>query len=359
MADQKQNENDIIIKDQDGTYKVLRDGKFVPLEGAPTQASAAPAAPLPTSMPPVKPATPLSFKPLTTPQPIKPATAPIQPPKLTPTAPQAGGELRGFADAELQKQAESFVGKSGVTFASGEVRSRTIKAVIAHIKGVRKPFDTRETLTRSVQAGGAGLADDEARRVLTAAGVQTMAGDEGVQPIAKPQNPVSKPMRPIGGEIITPARISKPMLGVSPEQPYFPLTPTSQAAPFAQVTKPAPVLPVRPAVSDIARPLRSVGGPVDELGYDLVTWRRLAPNPLDRVKKIETQLDVLEQDGYAVRLQGVNAWRNSEVVTLYLAAGRKALEDSQSLAELLGQGGTDRLSFQEWQAVNEVNARLL
>ncbi len=364
MADIKHqhNDSDIIIKDQDGTYKILRDGKFVPLDQGEATAHGlsnegpkrAPDAVKPAPQP-VRPAAP---QPIAPQQPVSAAKPIPVAPKSSKPMPSAGGEVRGFADQDLQKKAEEMVGKSGVTFASGEIRGRVVKALIAHIKGIRKPFETKGNLVKPVQEGGAGLSESEASRILSAAGAPTssVATPSGVSPITRPENPVAKPVhQPVGKEISAPARVAFNQLAAGADAPYFPLN--NAAKPM---TKPLqPVVSARPAVSDIARPARAIGGPVDELAYDLSTWRRLAPNPLDRVKKIETHLDLLEQDGFGERLKGVAAWRNSQVVSLYLSSGKKSLEENHPLAALLAEGGPDRLSVQEWQAVNTLNSRLL
>lgn len=344
MADIKHqhNDNDIIIKDQDGSYKILRDGKFVPLDQGEAKAHGIDAT-----------------GPKRAPDAVKPPTKPVSPPVTKSTAPsparpQASGEVRGFADQDLQKQAEQYLGKSSVTFASGEIRGRVINALIPHLKGIRKPYETKANLMKPVREGGAGLSDAEASRILSAAGVVSVAPATGVRPVSRPQNPVSKPMgQPVGKEISAPARVAFNQLSAGADAPYFPLKSAPSILPTSK-----PAVTSRPAVSDIVRPSRAVGSPVDELGYDLATWRRLGANPADRIKKIETQLDLLEQDGYAERLKGIASWRHSEVVSLYLSSGKKSLEEDQPLSQILGDGGTNMLSLQEWLAVNTLDSRL-
>jgi hypothetical protein len=345
MADIKHqhNDNDIIIKDQDGSYKILRDGKFVPLDQGEAKAHGLDASSGPKRAPDaVKPTTPVAPK----------TAAPVQSEQKRPPA---SGEVRGFADQDLQKQAELYLGKSGVTFASGEIRGRAIKALIPHLKGIRKPYETKANLVKSVQEGGVGLSESEADRLLSAAGVMISTPKSAVKPVSRPANPVAKPMRQaVGKEISAPARVAFNQLSAGEDTPYFPLKPTSSVIPTSK-----PAVTARPAVSDIVRPSRAVGGPVDELGYDLTTWRRLGTNPVDRIKKIESQLDLLEQDGYAQRLKGIASWRHSEVVSLYLSSGKKSLEEGQPLQQLLGEGNANMLSMQEWLAVNTLDSRLM
>ncbi len=381
MADEnkhKHQDNDIIIRDQDGTYKILREGKFVPLDevkDAPSagdvgpkrapdakpasqpmqpramaSAPAAPGRPAAPSMPstpavPAKPAAQSAQPVISRPQPPQPAPQPSTPP------------VRGMADQELLAKADVIINKSGITFASGEVRGRVAKALVAHLKQVRKPFETRQNLMKDIRDGGAGLSEQDVAGIMQAAGTAPEQPSNGVRPVTKPENPISKPMTstmaPVGKEIGMPAKVALDKAAAA-DVPYFPISPQASKQAFSLPSAAAP----RPMLSDIQKPSRPIGGPVDELAYDLATWRRLAPNPADRVKKIEANLDLLEQDGYAQRLRGIQAWRSSDVMKAYLLAAKQSLEDSKPMQEMLGGGGASQLSWDEWQAVAELNERI-
>lgn len=364
MADvnkQTKNDNDIIIRDQDGTYKILREGKFVPLDdakSASTVASTSDTGPkrAPDAMP--KPPAP---KPVT----AWPSSSEVMASKPTPaTAPKSPAmpiqpPVRGMADQELMSQADTFITKSGVTFASGEIRSRVAKALVAHIKQVRKPFETRESLLKPIADGGAGLSAQEVENIMKAAGdTSATAPKPSVQPVTRPQNPIVKPTPsgkvPVGKEIGAPASVALNTM-VAGDAPYFKVTPEQAKQAFSLPSVSAP----RPAMADVQKPMRAIGGPVDELAYDLVTWRRMAPNPQDRIKKTEAQLDLLEQDGYTQRLRGILSWRSSDVMRLYLLAAKQSLEDGKPLPQMLSVGGSGQLSWDEWQAVAELNERLM
>ncbi len=363
-TNKQKHDNDIIIRDQDGTYKILREGKFVPLDDAQPIPAAAPKAVAPVAPAPVRPVAPAA----PTPRPVaaapvapKPVVAPAPTPK--PIDPKANQPLpstppvRGLADEALLGQANTIIGKSGLMFASGEIRNRVAKSLVAHLKQVRKPFETRQNLMKAVGDGGAGLTEPETNAIMNAAGAPGEAPPATVRPVTRPENPMVKPMPSngvaIGKEISTPARLALDKMAAA-DAPYFQVTPQQAKQAFSLPSVSAP----RPAMSDVQKPSRAIGGPVDELGYDLMTWRRLAANPQDRIKKIEAQLDLLEQDGYPQRLRGLMSWRSSDVTKLYLAAAKQSLEENKPLQQLLGEGGNNQLSFQEWQAVAELNDRL-
>lgn len=363
MADvnkQTKNDNDIIIRDQDGTYKILREGKFVPLDEGKSTKPAADTGPkrAPDAM--LRPAAPKPVTPWPTASEVmasKPAPASVPAPK-SPAMP-IQPPVRGMADQELMSQADGFITKSGVTFSSGEIRSRVAKALVAHIKQVRKPFETRESLLKPVADGGAGLSAQEVENIMKASGdTSATAQKPGVQPVTRPQNPIVKPTPSgkvaVGKEIGAPASVALNTM-VAGDAPYFKVTPEQAKQAFSLPSVSAP----RPAMADVQKPMRPIGGPVDELAYDLVTWRRMSPNPKDRIKKTEAQLDLLEQDGYTQRLRGILSWRGSDVMRLYLLAAKQSLEEGKPLPQMLAVGGSGQLSWDEWQAVAELNERLL
>lgn len=359
MADDKikhtHSPNDIIIKDQDGSYKILRDGKFVPLDEAeakmhaldagPKRAPDAPKSPQPPTFPtkiPVQTAKPAAPVPMKAPQsmPMKTA-APVTASKPSSMPPA----MNAREEDATTKQAEAILQKTNLTFASGEIRSRVKNVLVSHLKGIRKPFETKLYLIKGVRDGGAGLTEQEAEIVLMAASGFKARSSAAPQKLEPPST--DKPMTPVGKEVSVPR--TPPVTSNIPAMPEM----TMEAA------KPVgPAFAPRPTLADVQKPMRTLGGPVDQLSYDLMTWRRLGQDPRDRIKKVETQLDVLEQDGYPERLKGLLSWHNSEVVRKYIEAGKKSVESSTSLPQMLGSGSENELSYAEWQAIADLNARI-
>jgi len=373
----KHSDDDIIIKDQDGSYKILVNGVFVPLSDVKGHDKDAKAAPKEGSK-------------------DEPRVKSTQKQASTVQRPAKNkAQFSGFGDKDLTAKAEALLSKVKITFASGELRGRAVNALIAQLKGVRKPFETKQTLTKPVADGGVGLGEQQAEALMVAMGAGSkqrapqaalpvaakpmqppaqqarpapakppvqQAKPVPVQPPAqqarpapvqqpkpKPVNPVVKPMKPekvVGKEVSAPPKVELEKLPPPPPAASVPVPPTEHA----RVPK--------PVVADVKMPVLAAVGPVQELSYSLVDWRRLGVNPLDRVKKIENQLGVLEQERYADRLAGMAAWRNSEVIKLYLEAGQKSLESGQGLQDHLGAGGPTDISYDEWQAISDLESRL-
>lgn len=327
MADEhvkhKHNKNDIIIKDQDGTYKILRDGQFVPLDQVEAEEH------LKEHEKEDKEKKGMNAEAL-----MKAASQP----------PKSSHEIKGIANEDLQKKAQAMIQSSGVTFASGEAKNRVITALVAHIKGVRKPFETKEQLMKSPADGGAGLDEGDAQKILQSAGAKMPAASpQKKAPVVKKEQPVPamSPKMPVGADISKPNAPLKEM----PEKEKMEV-------------KQAPVAVPRPQIVDVQQPKVPTVGLAGELSYSLADWRRVGGDPKDRIKKIENQLGVLEEESYPKRLQGLAAWRNSEVMKLYLEAGKKSLESGTPLSQVVGQGGADQLTIDEWEAISELNSRI-
>ena len=165
------------------------------------------------------------------------------------------------------------------------------------------------------------------------------------EPVAESVKP-TKGMTPVGKEVQTPAKIQA-------EQPKMEQV-EEKKPPLAAVAASVP----KPNIADVQKPTRPTVGLAGELSYSLADFRRISPNPADRIKKIENQLGVLEEDNYPTRLKGLAAWRQSEVMKMYLESGKKSLEDGTQLPQQLGSGGPDTLSWEEWQAISELNERI-
>jgi len=346
MADNKpkhqHHKNDIIIKDQDGSFKILQEGKFVPLDEAEAKEHGL----TQTNDKKTKPHMPKGS--IAEPMPMFQGQT-----RKEDSGKKEEHEVKGLGDQGLQKQAQDLVKKSGVTFASGEAQQRVIKVLVSHLKGVRKPFETKQSLMKSPADGGVGLGQDEADKILAAAGVKTQMPQIPKEQMPKPapESSFAKAMddkkkkasiMPMGQDLSAPAAMPKEVK--------------------AQESKPkAPLPPVqtqKPQIMDVQKPKMPTVGLAGELSYSLADWRRVSVNPQDRIKKIENQLGVLEEESFPMRLRGLKAWRDSEVMKLYLDAGKESLEKGQPLEQLLGQGSASELTWEEWQAIAELNQRI-
>ncbi|TSC98101.1 MAG: Uncharacterized protein Greene101420_872 [Parcubacteria group bacterium Greene1014_20] len=99
-------------------------------------------------------------------------------------------------------------------------------------------------------------------------------------------------------------------------------------------------------------------GPIEELRFSLADFRRLAQNPADRIKKIESKIRLLESDSFVNKYLGIRSWMSSEVFQNYILLGERALQDRVTLAEVqqsLLAAGKNVLTKEEFVAVGEAN----
>lgn len=103
-------------------------------------------------------------------------------------------------------------------------------------------------------------------------------------------------------------------------------------------------------------------GPLDELiELDLINFRRLGADPLERTQKIKDKIVFLEEESYAQRLAGIKAWRQSPVNILYLDIGRESISAHQGIDAIISarrEKGADYLSEEEFSAIMELNKSL-
>lgn len=103
-------------------------------------------------------------------------------------------------------------------------------------------------------------------------------------------------------------------------------------------------------------------GPVDELGYmDLINFRRLDQEPNKIIAKIKEKIDLLEEESYAKRLEGIKAWRNSPVNKLYLEMGQASISENKAIDAIIKErktAGKEFLSDKEFEAITDLNKSL-
>jgi len=105
-----------------------------------------------------------------------------------------------------------------------------------------------------------------------------------------------------------------------------------------------------------------VMGPIDELKFlDLINWRRLDKEPAKITKKVKEKIELLEEESYAKRLEGIRCWRLSPVNRLYLAMGQASISNNQPVDVIIEERkkqGEEYLTSQEFEAIMDLNREL-
>ena len=117
----------------------------------------------------------------------------------------------------------------------------------------------------------------------------------------------------------------------------------------------------KPRIQDI-KPVPRVMSPIEELQFlDLVNFRRLGVNATEIIDKIFAKIKLLERDGYDKMVQGVAAWRKSEINRLYLKIGQEAVMGGISFKDAIlnrQKANKPHLSIEEIEAISKLNSRL-
>ena len=193
------------------------------------------------------------------------------------------------------------------------------------------------------------------------------------QPAQKTQSvrPASEPL--LGAQPRSPSAALLPQ-AAAPKQPF---TPSLPSTPFPKEKekkeeKPKPVAAptltssaIRPPagkVTDI-RPAPKLVGPIEEIGsLRLDDFRRLPGSTAsERAQKILEKIELLGKESLARRSQGLEAWRNCPLNQLYgqiLGMALQKRSSPQAILSELATSGKNSLTFDEFRAIMELNAKL-
>ncbi|MDD5031719.1 MAG: hypothetical protein PHR36_01585 [Patescibacteria group bacterium] len=105
-----------------------------------------------------------------------------------------------------------------------------------------------------------------------------------------------------------------------------------------------------------------VMNPIDELRYmDLINFRRLSPEAEKQIAKIREKINLLEEENYSRRIEGVRGWRQSPVNRLYLSLGQQSISERKPVDAIIEERkntGQDYLTLEEFKAIMDLNKEL-
>ena len=109
----------------------------------------------------------------------------------------------------------------------------------------------------------------------------------------------------------------------------------------------------KPFVQDVQF-TRRLAGPIDELhSIDLERFRRLSPDPVQAVQRIKDMLDLLEEQGYEKRVQGLQSFRASPLFKQCTGVTQQALVTGKGIDAMLGN-----LKRGEYDALMKLNSEI-
>lgn len=264
-----------------------------------------------------------------------------------------------------------------LVFDSPAIHERFVSIVESRLRDVRDLIETKTMLCRPIEVGGVGLPEDLVMQILAQVEEEAIKVHQSLPrfslpPVPPPTPPspapAAAPQVPVAPPVAKPATIPVSSTAPSTVKPPVPRRVPVEAPPSAQR---APAMPVpsikrptvvgRPMVSDIKRPVK-VLSPVEELqSLTLDDYRKLGRNLQEINDKVVEKLDLLEEDSYLKRAEGVQAWKKSETYQLYLAIGRESMERNLSITDVISRREAEHrptMSPQEFESIADLNRRI-
>lgn len=328
-------------------------------------------------------------------------------------AKKTDGRAQGRALADnIEDKLDEIIKKTKINFGSAILVERFKQILKTYIRGIRDKISTKQTLTKPLDSGGLGFDNNSADQVLLVAdGVMKSANRDSAaqQPLSQapgvsgardmeydlaaelkkkesfkanrldtqhelaPLLPIISPQAPAR----QPEPAKTPQIPPVPPQtePFLtrniivkPLPVSDYAAPAEQVIIKRPdaikaqAKPEgKPKMEDV-KFMPKVFGPVDELQYmDLANFRRLAKNPANIIEKIRKKINLLEEDSFIKRLEGIKAWRGNPINRMYLRMGQASISENKPINAIIEEwqtAGRECLNNQEFEAVTDLNREL-
>ncbi len=243
---------------------------------------------------------------------------------------------------------------SSFHFEDPQMQQRCEKIVESRVRDVRDAHHTQAQFEKSAQTGGLGMVG---RRLADMVQTLERAVEEYQATMLKD---------------VSARRVTKPIAETKPDEQtrmddrYTHLTQQVKQAISTtkkqEQPKPAPRPPlIRPNMQDVQFAKRLMG-PIEELqGMSLKEFRRLSEIPARAVEKVLSKVDLLEQQGYDQKVQGITAWRGSPIYQQYVSVTQEAVEQTMPVTQIIAKrkaGGEDVLTPEEYQALAHINASL-
>lgn len=413
---------ELVVRDADGRFKVLKDGKLEDWDASPpsrddrikrmdrerTPAPVGapvmpPRATLAPAALPVRPPAPSAA--VSIPKPVARYYVDVTDEEEVDGYRQTGDKDRIEKIHELaSKKADEILKVSGLAV-DAEVQPRLARVIISRLKDIRDLMETKDVLLRPRDLGGVNMDNASANTLLQLIEERRPAFEDEVRGVkASPLRnglhltpPIHTPDQPAAGTPAAPGVTLKdkektivtgvvvpskpipapPPLIVKEPRPFIhpsykaqesggkkleARTPPAPPSPPPPPQPPkTPVAELRPTVTDV-RTLRRVMGPLDELKtMTIEDFRRLgATVPMIAAKVVE-KIELLADESLLKRNEGLVAWKSSPLHQLYLAVGAESLEKSMDVAHVIEEHTKKNhqvFTKEEFDAIADINRKL-
>ncbi|HPI67282.1 MAG TPA: hypothetical protein PKZ16_01945 [bacterium] len=259
-------------------------------------------------------------------------------------------------------------------------RERLVRAMESRLREVRDLLETKEVLIRPANLGGVGLDKESAGRVMRVMEEYRLQLFE-----KKEKSFLEKRIEPKEVKNETPLieKSEQQPLTESQEIKWQQSAENLKVEPTTKTISATKQLPVNvQKVIEVAPPIATklsyaetvtqswtadktrsrLMGPTEELGsITLENFRAWGKNIKEIMTKIKDKIDLLTDESYEKRAEGINHWRLSPVYQEYLMIGRKSVETGQGVEDVINQkqmAHQPTLTLEEFQAIADLNEEL-
>lgn len=178
-------------------------------------------------------------------------------------------------------------------------------------------------------------------------------------PVVPPPAPTPTPAPPRETPV-APERV--PLTFIQPsERPSMPSPPMVKVSTETAKMN-AAEMGLRPRMDDVKMPRTHLAGPLQELeDLNLASFRRLGKTPEEAVARIKRNLDLLAQESFEQKIEGIQAWQTSPLQKTYLTLVAEAFSTATPVNALVDRkkaAGEDTLSSAELMAIVDLNGSL-
>lgn len=240
---------------------------------------------------------------------------------------------------------------------------RFTRIIVSRWKDIRDDRETREVLMRDKRLGGMGFPEAAVDGLIKTINEKK----ESVLNHTYPKTPEiphsaaetlldetqSQPMKPI----IKP--VERPITKKSePESEH------TVSVSFMTEVKPRKGSRVKTASishskTELPPPVISTVGPIEELeGITMEYLRRLNKDPKKAAQKVFQKVDLLGDESFELKAQGVRAWKRSPAYQMYLAIGQKSIAEKIPVEDVVNKKMCGDMTMEEFENIADLNRSL-
>ena len=283
------------------------------------------------------------------------------------------------------------------------VNKRLRRVIDSRLRDVRDLLETKDVLIRPVELGGVGLINEQAQKVLKiieSVRIKTQEGldivekellsqkqniDENILQQVKPFSTYIHPSYQDQGEsdqlsVSSDQEEKKKKIIKQQEDSRFNLEPTKKIpgqvfATSQEIIKPKINLKSKIQSSNFVKDNKlekdtyqefkinkRLVGPVEELSdISINDFRKLGTSISDTISKIKNKIELLQDESYEKKAQGIKAWRSSPVYQNYLNLGNKSIEQEKSVEEIIKnktENNEQCLTLEEFNMISDLSQQI-